>query len=389
MRVDNIKAEIKKKIIFVFLLCFLVSVVLVVFTTGLDKYAWRSDFVSFITGARIVREGNGVDIYNLDTQREYQFKITAPNKLNLLPFRNPPITTFFFIPLSSLSINDAYKIYTLILTSVLVLISWLSLQAFENLKNTYWFVLPFIFHPSIEAILSGQISVFLLLVFMFIFIYLKKENYIKAGFLTGFLLIKFQYIISFPFILLLVKNKNSFLKGFTASTLLIVLGSTFISGPNFIESYLQMLIITENPLYSTKDIHMFSLFSALSQITSFTKQNLFIINSALYLLAIWFYYKNYKKYSLEICFSVLLLLTLVFCVHGGNIDMALLLIPIWLLIDVYKGSKKTYIEHIFVIFILIFTPLVYILELSYIIPFLFLLSVALLFRKINLDFIRK
>lgn len=386
MKFNNIKAEITKKIVFVYLFSFLVSVV---FTAGLDKYAWRRDLVSFITGARIIVGGDGENIYNLDFQSEYQSKITTPNKLILLPFRNPPITAFFFIPLSFLSINNAYKIYVSILISVLVFISWLSLKTFENLNNSYWFVLPFIFNPSIVAIFSGQISVFLLLIFMFIFINLKKTNSFKTGLLTGFLLIKLQYLVIFPFVYFLIKDKKQFFFGFFISSLFVLIGSIYISGIGFFEEYLRMLILTENPLYGTKNTSMFSLFSSLSQIISTTKQNLLLLNLGLYLIVIWIFYTKHRRLSLGINFTILTLLTLVFCIHGGDVDLVLLLLPIWLLIDAIRSSKKIEFEKAFVIFILIFSTLAFVLKISFIIPFLFLLSVALLFRRPDLQIQRK
>lgn len=375
--------EIAKKIIYIFSFCLLISVSLIVFVAGAEDFAWRSDFASFITGARIIRFGEAESLYDLSIQQKHQLLATAPNKQILLPFRNLPVLALVFVPFTYLSIFPAYKIYTSILVFVTLFISWFSTKAFKNLKQSYWFLLPFIFYPSLVAIFTGQISTFLILIYLLLYYFLKNDRHFTTGIVVGLLLLKTQYIISLPFVFLLVKDKKEFLKGFLITSFLILLGSISLSGLGFFENYLKMLVSTESSVYGTRDTCMFSLVPALSQITSFTKKSLIFVNFILYVLAVWFFYKIYRDWSLEISFVVTILFTLVFCIHGGNVDMALLVVPLWLLIDICKSSRGCALNNVIVIFILIFSSLFFILKISFAIPFLFLLSVALLYMKIN------
>lgn len=381
MRVNNLKIKVFNKLFLVFSFCFLISAALIIFVTGIERNARKTDLVSFITGAKIISSGKAGFLYDLDTQQSYQDIVTAPYKLKLIPYRNPPVLAFFHIPISFMPLNSAYKVYTLVLLSITVIVSWLSKKAFVNTGKSFWFVLPFIFFPSFVAIYSGQNSTSLILTFILIYYFLRKKTYFITGIITGLLFMKFQYLVIFPYLYFLIKNKKRFLIGFLVSSTLVILGSLYIFGLGFFREYLTMLIATENPVYSTRSETMFTLFSSLTQITSLAKHDLFWINFIIYSLSVLYFYKNYMKFSLEINFAVLSFLTLTFCVHGGNIDIALLIVPLLLLIDVYRGSKKHYLENILVIFIVIFSTLLFGFKLSFMFPFHFLLSVALLFKK--------
>lgn len=388
VRAKIFNSGIARTVFVVFLFCYLGSVFWA--TLGLnDFHALKSDLTSFLTGASIVKEGLGKDLYDVEVQRIYQDKINAPYiKSNILIYKNPPPLALFFVPLSFFSIFTAYKIYNLVLILVTLSISWISTKIFKNLQGSFWYMLPFIFYPSFATIFSGQTSIFLLFGFMMIYFYLKKSNDIGTGITTGFLFLKPQYIISLPFIFLLTKNKRDFLRGFVLSSLIIFLLSYLIAG-NYLGDYLRILYDTESIKYGSNEEAMFTLYSSLTQLTGLSKINLFLVNIPFYLLAVWFYYNNYRKLNLGVNFLVLVLLTCVFCLHGVNNDLALLLIPLWILIDLYKSRIKLYPESIFVIFILILSPLVYVLEISYLIPFLFLFSVALLSWKSGLQITEK
>ncbi|MCL4387197.1 DUF2029 domain-containing protein [Patescibacteria group bacterium] len=385
MKNKNDNTELFRKLIGIFLFCFFVSIILAILIWENFVNALGSDLVSFLTGAKIIWVGQGKLLYNLNTQYNFQSLIANPHRENfLLPFRNVPLFALFFIPLSFLPLLTAYKIFTLTLVVIALLVSRFSLKIFDNLKGSYWFALPFIFHPSFGSIFAGQVSILLLFLFMSIYYYLRKGSLLKSGFLVGLLVLKIQYIISFPFIFFLVKDKKNFLKGFFISSSLILLGSIFISGIDFFKDYIYMLVNTQNPNFGTKAENMFTLYSSLAQISpfsSFPKQSLFLINLLFYSLSIWIFYKNHKKISKEAGFTILTLLTLIFSLHGVNHDLALLVLPLWLLIDKLKKGKKADFSNILVIFILILSPLTFVLKVSYLTSFLFIFSVALLFRS--------
>jgi hypothetical protein len=76
---------------------------------------FRTDFAAFYTGWTMVREGMGDRIYDYGLQIQYQHKIFVNFGLEdpLLAFYYPPHVALLFSPLSSLSFNAAYVIWTL------------------------------------------------------------------------------------------------------------------------------------------------------------------------------------------------------------------------------------------------------------------------------------
>ena len=62
--------------------------------------ALGSDFVSFLTGASVIRAGKGNQLYDLVTQFSFQQALLAQEISTdfLLPFRNLPFVAFFFLP---------------------------------------------------------------------------------------------------------------------------------------------------------------------------------------------------------------------------------------------------------------------------------------------------
>lgn len=369
----------KAKVINVFLFCALLSLILAVLFWENFVNALGSDLVSFLTGAKIIREGLGENLYSLTYQYKIQKEIVTPHWENfLLPFRNLPLFALFFVPLTFLPLLTSYKIYTLFLVFMTLFISRFSLKVFKNLKGSFWFVLPFIFYPSFGSIFAGQVSIMLLLLFLLIYFHLKKDNPFRVGLLSGLLLLKIQYTVAIPLLFFLIKSKKDFFRGFFISTLIVVLGSVLISGPALFEDYPRMVVTTQNTTFGTKDTNMFTLYSGLSQITLLPKSEIFLANLVLYLLAVIIFFVNYKRLRLDINFAILTLLTLIFSVHGVNHDLAILVLPIWLLVNRLKDKNKSGTLLVLAIFTLILSPLTSVLKISYFTSFLFLFSVALL-----------
>lgn len=379
VKANKSKAVINK-VVFVFLLSLLVSSLVFVFVVGVEQYVYRSDFVSFVNGAQIIAKGEGERLYNLELQRENQLIVTAPhNQMVLLPYRNPPVLALLFVPFVFFHLTIAYKIFTFVLIITTLVFMGVSAKLFENLKTSYWLMLPFLFYPSIVAIFAGQISMFILLIYLFTYFFLKKEKALSLGVITGLLFFKPQYILSFPFIYILSKNRASFIKGLAISSLLIFGGSILISGLGFAGDYFRMLIQTERMIGEAKT-SMFTIFYTLSQ-TTLQRYYIFLINLLMYLIAVFYFYRNHKKFNLDINYCLAVLLTLVFCVHGVIVDMAIVLLPILILLNKNKSNKETSAVNVFVLLILVLSPLGYILKVPYIISFLFLISVALLYRS--------
>jgi len=74
-----------------------------------------SDFRIYYTGAAIVRDGRGSNLYDLDLQRSYQAEVVAQGgagpRYALFPFINPPHAALLLVPFTYFSPNTASAVF--------------------------------------------------------------------------------------------------------------------------------------------------------------------------------------------------------------------------------------------------------------------------------------
>ena len=83
---------------------------------GPDGYARGTDFAATLTGAVIIRDGDGAHLYDLATQRAAQGRVLEPyitqRAGNLLPYLHPPFEALLVAPLLSLSYGTLYLLWS-------------------------------------------------------------------------------------------------------------------------------------------------------------------------------------------------------------------------------------------------------------------------------------
>lgn len=372
-----------KSVKIAFLASFFVSLLLAVFGYLSFRNALGSDLVSYLTGALAIREGYGTNLYNYQTQAHFQAEVIKPFKeQSILPFHNFPLLAAAFIPLTYFNLLTAYKLFVAFLFIVLGAFSYISTRTFKNIpKGSFWFIVAFLFYPSLDAAFSGQVTLLILFLLLSIFIYLKKGEGLIAGALSSLLLLKVQYVIFVPFLVILTKDKKALLKGFLASSGVIFLSSVLISGWDFFSAYPQYVLSMQRPEFGIRVHDMFTLFAFAEQIPSLSFLSsgaLMAFNLIFYLFALYFFSKKISKKSLNLSFATAVLLTLLFAVHGVNHDLALLLIPIFVLLNIMKSKKGLKIAGKTALFTLFLVPFSFPLGIPMLAP-LFLGFAALLF----------
>jgi hypothetical protein len=75
---------------------------------------WRADFTAFYTGATMIAEGEGAELYDFAAQARAQQRLLGERRFErgLLPFLNPPHVAFALVPLTRLSLAHALWIWT-------------------------------------------------------------------------------------------------------------------------------------------------------------------------------------------------------------------------------------------------------------------------------------
>lgn len=368
-----------------FILTFLIFIQLIsalVFRANI-KDAIESDFISFYTGIKIVSLGEGNNLYDLNTQFKYQQDIIKDyvDTDFLLPYRNLPFVAIFLLPLARPSLVLSYVLYVLALIILLVFITFKSASIFPEIKKIfYWSFLPLLFLPNLRSIQLAQFSPIVLIIYLLLYKYMSQKKSFTAGLTTGLLLIKPQYLLVFPFMLLLVDSKKKYVSGFLLLSGLLVLISLFAVGPYSLYKYPAFLLETESASFGSRPWQMFTFYSLFRQAPLLNSLNLYwilIINLCFYFTSFVIYVRHSGKLPFDINFSNALILTVMFSIHALAHDVSLLFIPFLIFIKLFGRMKSRRSRVLLSLSILVIwlVPFVKYTNLTYLSSLIFLLII--------------
>ncbi len=188
------------------------------YSSALQGYA---DFSNFYGAGKIVQNGQGHRLYDLklQTQVQSQFSQGARLRNRALFYMRPPFEAWLFLPLSYLSYARAYRVWVaLSVLLVGVTVALLRWRIPEQPAIPWWIHYPvfFSFCPIAYGFATGQDHALILLLFALVMIHLYEGKDLRAGCFLGFALFKFQLVLPFVLILVLVlKRKPRTLAGFS------------------------------------------------------------------------------------------------------------------------------------------------------------------------------
>jgi len=295
------------------------------------------DFSQFYCAAQMVRQGLGRNLYDVQTQAEFQSKVASVHVF----YNHPPFETLLFLPLTFFSYRAAYTLWTLVSVGLLVGAALLiesqakvslTISRYARVRADFGlaFVLFLTFAPATTCLLLGQDSMLMLLIYTLVFVLMRSGAEFRAGCVSACGLFKFQLIVPFVLILLL-RRKWSAAWGFAAVGVLLILASIGVSGIQVLTAYPRFLVFE----------------SRYQQIAGFAPEYMPNIRGALYLLidrrfgspafgilvallsglALWLAAKNWRDEQLGLSFSAAVLATLLASYHLYNYDLTLLLLP--------------------------------------------------------------
>jgi Glycosyltransferase family 87 len=209
------------KLIFVPLLIFsLAGQLAVVWTQLEDIRNGHFDFVLYYSGAKIVNDGNGSQLYDLRVQREYQRKFGARDKERDLPFNHLPYELLALLIPAKFSFPVAHALWAAINIFLLAVIL---VRIFPFLKAQHrplFAMMLFAYFPTITALKMGQDSVITTFLLVETFVSLKRARYAVAGGLLALGLYKPQFVLPMAGIFLLHRRWSAIL-GFLSTGLLL------------------------------------------------------------------------------------------------------------------------------------------------------------------------
>src|SRR4030042_6836515 len=127
----------KRPFYFIIVFLLLINISLILINTGVWFLAAHqnlfiaADFTNSYTGFKMVLDGDGAKLYDLDLQARYQQEIMGNVNFEsgLLPYLSPPIIALIFSPIAKFPIRTAYYIWTI---GELGLLVWLILLRSEE-----------------------------------------------------------------------------------------------------------------------------------------------------------------------------------------------------------------------------------------------------------------
>jgi hypothetical protein len=305
------------------------------------------DYVSFRSGAQIVRSQEKSSIYKINLQRSYQKERLEIGE-EVLPFRNPPFTTLIFIPLSNLSYDIGYKLFALFNIFLLMLLFFVFRKRF-GLPSIALLILMVFYRPVFETILQGQITIVILLLITVSYLLLKKKLYFSSGFLLSFILMKPSYLLLVPFILLLVP-KRKLLYGLVIGSFIFLAVNTFLVGFSALSFYPRFLLMTEESLFGSNLEKFPSIYSFLLYFENTFDVGVYfapVVLGASYLIVVFYFYRMVGRTTFEVLYSVAIIFALVFSPHLLLHDLVLLLLPIIILAKSAEADKGVFIPLLF------------------------------------------
>jgi hypothetical protein len=193
-----------------------------------------TDFTVYYTGATILREGLGHQLYNRQVQYQVQesFAGHIPFRRGPLPYIHPPFEALIFVPLTLLPYSRAFVVWDLLTVAALFGVAALlrrSVAALRSISPWKFVIGSFAFFPVFACLLQGQDSVLMLLLCVLGFNALKRKADLLGGCWLALAAFKFQFIVPIVLLLFLWKRRRVAI-GFGAVAALLALASVALVG---------------------------------------------------------------------------------------------------------------------------------------------------------------
>jgi hypothetical protein len=219
------------------------------------------DFRTFYTTGHMLRTGNA--IYDYEAEKSAQSTLVSPIPL-ALPFMFPPFAALLFVPLALGSYLTGYFLFFALNLCFCVLALAVMRPYTVSLDALWRPLVPLLFlsfMPLGIALMFGQVSILLLLLYCACFAALQSGRPFLAGILLCITLMKFQ--IALPIALLfLIWRQWRFLAGFLCGGFVLALISVRITGIEGLASYGHSLLFMSHEASSAAGEARYAMYSA-------------------------------------------------------------------------------------------------------------------------------
>lgn len=330
------------------------------------------DFTTFYSGASILRQGLGRQLYDEQTQYRVQQQFAAEVSIRQgpLPYIHPPFEALLFIPFTWVSYPIAYVLWDLLNLIVLVILLFMlqpALPVLRPVSVAFWLLACLAFFPIFFALLHGQDVLLLVLLLAAVYVLLRRNNEIAAGFCLGLGVFRFQLVLPLVLILLYQKRTKAILGFVTAAAALVLVSAAIVGWRGVLEypDHVWRLEQTMEQRQTIVPIRMANVRGLLDSLliprTSKLVSNIVIsiVSLALVLFAA---HKCSSKTTtpseFDLGFALCVVVTVLVGYHTLAYDLSLLLLPIALTIqhlyrnqDVDRRARQFLLIPLFLLFL--------------------------------------
>jgi len=309
-----------------------------------------SDFLMYLTGANIVRDGKIINLYDYETQRSYQRAISGADPAELitgvLAFRTPPTTAWLY---SLLPVQDPVKSFWIVVfINSVCIVTAIYLLSGSLIKTCVYSTAATLFLSFWMTLIGGHPNGLLLLLMVLAYTALKNERPGVAGIVTGFLFLKPTFLLLVPFMFLLTKDKKQLFSyaGFFLLTILFLVGvNTAVFGSRFVQTYVPYLINSENGAHGTDISNNTNITAVIYTIQKWlgSTHNTWIsigIIAALNIFSFLAIYKKRSALSPVYGFGLICLLLPLLNLHTMHADLLVHLVPLIFIVGTLVNNKR-------------------------------------------------
>jgi len=176
---------------------------------------YHQDFPAPYAAAHLIASGSGHQLYDVPTiaQEEARFVGHPVGDSGVLAYFNPPFFALLLAPLSTLSIDRAFQVWTGINLALVVVDLWMLWRVTAPLSRPARIALTLAFvtlYPVIYGLLIGQFSMILATSWMGAFLLLRSGHERWAGVALAPLLIKPELLVPVTLFLVLKRRRRVF-----------------------------------------------------------------------------------------------------------------------------------------------------------------------------------
>ena len=313
-----------------------------------------SDFSIFYGAARILLSGQGGHLYENGLQLEVQrqFAPVARAHDGPLPYNHPPFEALFYLPFSYLPYWPAYLAWGSV--NLLLLCGTLFLLR-RHLQSVFWFSpwVPFMailgFFPAAVAVMQGQDSILLLMLYSLTFLAMTRGSEFAAGCCLAFGLFKFHLVLPFVAILLL-RRRMKFILGFLlVAGLLVLLSAALVGWKELVEYPRYVWQVNQSP--PIKVIWPRNMPNLRGLIAGWTdrRPTPFWLDALILVTSSWALLWAAKRFdpaqwhdsrTSAMAFALAVIVTFLVGYHGYSQDLSILLLPLLLVAEWLFGGWK-------------------------------------------------